>query len=477
MADEKIYCDICGCETDDYKEVDGDIVCADCLEENYVICNDCGAIIPNNEAVETGDGELVCEECIASNYVYCDECENYHRHEDTTYLENYEITVCDSCLDNNFSRCEGCGEWVSDDERYTTDGGDIYCEDCYYDRYTTCDDCGCELYRDDAICIDGCNYCDSCAEEHEEEPDYDNIYDYHAFNHYNYIPRYSKGEDSSDSSISLYGLELEVGGYCSKASEIVDRLQGNAIAMHDSSVDGFELVFMPITRKYLYNELRPVLEDALKFMINNDFKGHNAGGIHIHFTKIPNSMQVANMTRIIYGDEKDRKIWLKITQRRPENMHWCSMTSDVYDTDYILNNNIYAPAGTGNHGTALNFCTRTNTHELRIFNSNLRIERVLKNFECVFALQDYIAKASEPICDTRGFIDFVDKHAEDYPHLVAFLHEKRVFEIANRFYGDTYTSTPNSETVNSEVTNNETIEDGNEVTTDEEIRELEMSVA
>ena len=481
MEDDVIVCSICGevIANGEYEEVkSGDIVCQSCLDDHYTKCDECGEYVPTDEITITGDGDSVCETCLQNNYVLCDECGEYYREEETVYISNYSTTVCDSCCDRVYSVCTECGEYVHDDDVYRNDDGEAYCESCYDDNYYHCSDCGCEVFRDDVYWVHDEPYCECCASEHEE-CDSDDIYDYHAFNHHNYIPRYSADDDRTTNP-HLYGLELEVAGDTGYASDVLDILNGNAIAMYDSSVDGFELVFMPITRKYLYKELRPTLEKAVKFLSSHGFYGHNKGGIHVHFTQLENSMQVANMTQIMYGSEKDRKIWQKITQRRAENMHWCSMTTSVPSADEIIEHNIYAPAGTGNHGTALNYCTRTGTHELRIFNSNLRIERILKNFECVFALEDYVARASEPICNTRGFLNFVDEHAEDYPHLVAFMHEKRIFEIANRFYGDTYNSKPSDVQTLSDVKNETVVIDvveDDDIPTDSEIAELVASVA
>lgn len=448
MEEEKHVCAVCGKEfaLDDLTEVaDGDMVCQDCLDTHYIQCADCGEYYPDCETTVVANGDIVCQTCLQENYNYCEECQEYYPSDDTRYIDEYGVTVCDNCYDEHYRECYRCGAILHTDDAVYDDSGEAYCQDCYDDTYYHCTDCGCEVHRDDVRWYDDEPYCDDCYSDLDRDEDDDNgIYSYHAFNHNNYTPRYDDNESSSDNPY-LYGLELEVAGRTCYARDVVDLLQGNAISMYDSSVDGFELVFMPVTRKYMYNKLVPVLKDALKFMIDHDFEGHNKGGIHIHFTKLANSMQVANMTRIMYGNEKDKKLWMKIIQRRSENMHWCSMSTSVSSTQEILDENIYSPAGCNNHGTALNYCTRTNTHELRIFNSNLRIERIIKNFECVFALQDYVSANSEPVCDTRGFMNFVDTHSEDYPHLVSFLHEKRLFEVAHKFYGDTYTSKPKAD--------------------------------
>lgn len=440
-SDEIKYCSICGVSinADEHEVIDGKIVCEHCLKENFYQCDDCGNYVPKDEITQVGNSDHVCEACLQNNYSYCEECGEYERNEDMVYLDNWNKYVCEHCLENNYEKCYECGEYFPSDEIHWSDDNDPYCEDCYCDTFTSCDDCGCEIYRNDAYEHDGYYYCSECyanIEDDDNDEDDNGIYTYHGFNHNNYVPRYADNEEIVGTH--LYGMELEVAGSTSYARDVVDLLRGNAIAMYDSSVDGFELVFMPMSRKYIYENLKPILEETLKFMTKKGFRGHNKGGIHVHFTKLANSMQVANMTQIMYGSEQDRKLWLKITQRKESAMHWCSMSSCVPSSQDIIDQNMLAPAGYGNHGTALNFCTRTDTHELRIFNSSTRIERVMQRLECVFALEDYVARASEPICDTRGFITYVDENAEKYPTLVEFFAEMKVFDVATKFYGDHY---------------------------------------
>ena len=45
--EEKIYCSNCGelIDTDDYGELDGEILCSDCLDDYTTVCDFCGARI------------------------------------------------------------------------------------------------------------------------------------------------------------------------------------------------------------------------------------------------------------------------------------------------------------------------------------------------------------------------------------------------------------------------------------------------
>jgi formylmethanofuran dehydrogenase subunit E len=482
MEDDKIFCAICGEDITDseYEEVNGQFYCMSCLEDNFEKCDDCGEWVEAGTLTEVSNGDEVCENCLENDYSYCDDCEEYYPNEDMTYISSYDRTVCDDCLQHYYT-CNSCGEYVhEDDARMSEIEDEPYCEDCYWDRFSTCEDCGREFYQGDGYYCDddGCYYCEDCIGDHESSYHSGSIYEYHARS-VQYIPKYHDDVDRVRNEKNLYGLELEIGGDEEYADDFQDIMGDKVVLMHDGSVDGFEMVSMPVTREYFYKDFIPTLEKGLKYLSKNGCIGHNAGGIHVHFKKLDNGMQVANMARIMYGDDKDKKIWLKITQRKQHNMHWCSMNTNIYPFEKIINDNIMYPSGSSDfHGTALNYDTRTCTHELRIFNSNLRLERVLKNMECVFALEDYVRRASDLVCDTRGFITFVDEHATDYPHLADFMHEKKIFEIANKFYGDEYSSEPNNVDLLKEIANS-TLEDGSDTDTsvDEEIRELLQATA
>lgn len=93
---------------------DGEPICDDCYEENYVRCEDCGCLVDIYEAYKTIHGDYICEDCKDDYYV-----------------------------------CENCGELIPNGEEYcvtSLNGDDYYiceyCRDsgCYHYCYE-CDDC------------------------------------------------------------------------------------------------------------------------------------------------------------------------------------------------------------------------------------------------------------------------------------------------------------------------------------------------
>ena len=406
MSDDKIICPICGevvdLEADDFVEYDNEYYHTDCFDDNFSYCEDCG---------------------------------EYHPNDEVTYLDDYSKTVCDDCLDNHYYRCEACDEYIHEDDMYWGADGNPYCEDCWHERFTTCDECGETIWIDNSYYDEDnyCTYCECCYHDKHNV-----IYSYHD-EEVEYIPKYLNDEDRNNNYEQLYGLELEITGDKSTSTEFQEIMGDNVVLMRDSSVEGYEMVSMPLSRQYFYKEFIPLLDKGLKYLRDNDCTGHNGGGIHIHFKPLERGLQVANMVSILYGDDNDRDIWLAISQRTKSAMrNWCDISILDNSPASIIEHNMLSPNGYGNHDTALNYDMRTDTHELRIFNSNLRLERVMKNMECLFALEDYVKQQVDLVCTTSGFIDFVYNNKTKYPYLYNFMIEKNIFNKAYEYYNTIY---------------------------------------
>ncbi|MDD6270024.1 MAG: amidoligase family protein [Oscillospiraceae bacterium] len=97
--EEKIYCSHCGIiiDTDDYEEIDSQIVCSDCIENYTTTCDRCGAIIWDSDA----------------------------------YGDDY-TSLCHHCYENYYTRCAECDALIHNDDAYEY-GGEYYCSECYHD--------------------------------------------------------------------------------------------------------------------------------------------------------------------------------------------------------------------------------------------------------------------------------------------------------------------------------------------------------
>ena len=95
--EEKIYCSHCGelIDTDDYDELDGEILCSDCLDDYTTVCDCCGVRIWSEDA----------------------EGDDY-------------TSLCRQCYDYHYTRCEECDALIHNDDAYEYDDG-YFCHECY----------------------------------------------------------------------------------------------------------------------------------------------------------------------------------------------------------------------------------------------------------------------------------------------------------------------------------------------------------
>lgn len=414
--------------------------------ENVKICPECGEVVDmeNDDWIEYG-GEFYHQECFDESFITCYDCGEIIRIDDATWVCNDKY-VCNDCLDN-YVQCYGCENWISLNDAMRGADDMWYCGRCWCNRFTTCDECNETIWQEDSFYDEdsGHIYCEYCYNSLPPKV----IYSYHDFD--DYVPRYLNDEDRNEHYKELYGIELEITGSENTASTLQDIMGDNVVLMRDGSVDGYEMITMPMSRQYFYKEFIPTLDKGLKYLRDNGMTGHNGGGIHIHFKELQRGLETANMVNILYGTKDDIDIWLDISQRRKLAMErWCSMTTLDNSPESIVEYNLLSPNGSCNHGTALNYDDRTGTHELRIFNSNLRLERVIKNMECLFALEDYVKQQTESDklnCTTRGYIDFVYHNKTKYPYIYNFMIEKNIFNKAYEYYNDIYVIEMGNETM------------------------------
>ena len=88
------------------KIANGDYVCKECLEDDYVRCPDCGEFFAKDDMTMTDNG-LVCQECLKNYYSFCENCNSFHDKDDM-------VEVYDSPWDGNSSlMCSSCAEDVA----------------------------------------------------------------------------------------------------------------------------------------------------------------------------------------------------------------------------------------------------------------------------------------------------------------------------------------------------------------------------
>lgn len=427
-------CDICGelHSLDEGKIIEGSghtyFVCNDCDPDNYAICDDCGELVEENETIITHDDRIICEKCYESNgYYTCEHCGKIVEDNNMVYIQDTHEFVCDDCAEENYCQCMECGEWYSSDKIITDTNSQYLCEDCYCESYYTCADCG-EFVRQDDACWDAATdgmYCEYCYNSNIGNRV---INTYHSNDDWTIHYTENEYNDYMSDELTL-GLEIEVAGHADFAEGFMERVDNDLIYLErDGSVDGFEIITQPMTRKYATKLFKDKISKGFEFLKEHNFKGHNAGGIHIH-VRLPHDNAdfmscILKLKKLLYNlPTRMQYLLLQITQRKFDELkRW---SDNTYYEKLTLQNCI----SQGNRYELLNMDTRTRTLEFRMFNSNLRTERIMKNIEVVLSLLDYVETYyTVEMYDKNLFtwLDYVKHNEEKYPNLVAFINEDKI---------------------------------------------------
>ena len=421
-----------------YDNDEKDLICLECQKKyKYVICQQCGGWTLKSETKKDCDGYTVCKTCIETKYVKCEDCGKLVCIDNTTDT-SYGTKVCNKCK-RNYKQCAHCGKLVKEQDMQETADGVYYCDSCFETQTRVCSDCGRRFSRNNysgrtSRDADGNEiyYCSACQEAHI------------AVHSYGYKPSAKFKKNSKDNSDvkEFFGSEIEVSGSQSYAEQFINTVNKTTeeciYLKNDASIvhGGFEIVTQPMTRNYIYDKFSEKLEKGLEYLNNNDFKGHNMGGIHIHVSKDAlSNKQVAGMIKLLYTTEDNVKsFWLTLTQRKEENLRWGKIDANTLEfgksklMEKILNNqfdwkNNYLDRNRDRY-SAMNCSPNNKTVEFRIFNSSTRVERILKNYEIVFSLIDFTNTNTE--VTHKNYVQFVVDNKDKYKYLYEFLLEKEL---------------------------------------------------
>jgi len=98
---------------------------------NALYCSHCGALIGEDEDYEEIDGKIICMDCVNNYTCTCDEC-NELIFTSESYGDEY-TTLCSSCYNTRFTRCSCCDALIRINSAEQLDGYD-YCSECYHEE-------------------------------------------------------------------------------------------------------------------------------------------------------------------------------------------------------------------------------------------------------------------------------------------------------------------------------------------------------
>lgn len=428
-------CNICGelHSLDEGKIIKGSghtyFVCDDCSPDDYVVCDDCTELVNKWDTYTTHDNRTICDNCFESgDYSICDRCGKVAEYYHIVHIEDTEEDVCDDCAEENYYKCMECGEWYSGARIISDSDNQHLCEDCYCDSYYICPDCGEFVHQDDAYWDEATDdmYCEYCYSNKIESRV---INSYHSNNDWTIHLTESELDNYMSDKLTL-GLEIEVAGSAEYAEGFMELVDNDLIYLErDSSVDGFEIITQPMTRQYVTGVFKDKISKGFEFLKEHNFKGHNAGGIHIH-VGLPYNNELDFMScllklkKLLYNLPTNMQdLLLLITQRKSSELKRWS------DNNYYRKLTLQNCTLQCNRYELLNIDTRTRTLEFRMFNSNLRTERIMKNIEVVLSLLDYVETYYTVEMYNKNlftWLDYVKRNEEKYPNLVRFINEDKI---------------------------------------------------
>ena len=101
-------------------------------ENTRLICSCCGAELDTEDYYEM-QGELLCPDCYHNETVACEHCGERIWLDDNAGSDN--MPLCQRCYDDYYTTCECCGRIIHRDyANYDDDDDYRYCDRCYEER-------------------------------------------------------------------------------------------------------------------------------------------------------------------------------------------------------------------------------------------------------------------------------------------------------------------------------------------------------
>jgi formylmethanofuran dehydrogenase subunit E len=393
-------------------------------------CESCGEYTYKDDLIKCGDDSTVCSKCREENYFQCYHCDEWYPDDDAHTFDSNKI--CGDCFEEHYIACTHCGDILEKETALSSDDGDWYCLHCYDEVYTDCESCGHEVHRADTYYDEerDQNVCRLCYHERQGET----ILHSHGsdlsvcFHDENHLPHYVKIEGRM-----YYGMELElespVGNLGEVVEAIMDESEDDWYLEEDGSLregQGIEVIAHARTFESWRTFWSVYDERVLRVASRKHCKAHDAGtcGIHIHTSLDAwEGDQLFRLFSLLYNPQNYDTI-LTISQRQPEDLeYWSSLkVSDIGICKDDVENKT-SPFDSKYSALNITFSTL----EFRLFNSNLRLDRVQKNMEFVHALYCYTGQVKRQ-ATWKGFMSWVSRHKGTVPHLYTFLLERRILE-------------------------------------------------
>lgn len=362
IEDKRVFtCNDCGqiLIDDSFMRDDIDIiVCDNCFNDNYSLCEDCETIYKNDEISYNKElKKVLCDDC-NDNYILCEECnEPLQKDNDDCYYNENENRICENCAED-YICCEDCNDTFHIDNSQNYNGS-YFCEDCFNEKYMTCEDCN-EIVDREYIyhCEhDDCYYCENCIGSHDREDINEfptKTIDNEKDNTFNEV-KYNRA----------FGLELEISNndidYCEIENETCFGCK------EDSSLDYGAEFYSPILKGD-----KGIQEVKKLCDIVENYENDDTAGLHLHIDMRDFHENFFTVKKLYFMYNRIENIIYKVIAPCRSEAHYAMKSKIDFETIYNLKdfedlNKLYNSA--------------ENQHGSRYFGFNLNALRSHKTIE------------------------------------------------------------------------------------------------
>jgi hypothetical protein len=369
------------------------------MDDETVICSECGNREHLDAAWTSDAGNTLCETCVQ----LCYDCDAVLNDRDTiTAAGGYGLhdrTYCTNCA----SRCRSCGRAERNDDMVLARWSPgsrrrrRYCEDCA----SYCDGCdqyweGGWVHYDD---YSDMQYCENCR---ESRPSYTNDGTIRGYGH-THVQRWLGGPGGR----FYLGFENEIGTERLTAVPIQrwaeDNLRFGDVfdCKEDSSVQGFEIASQPMTPEYFED----VDWDSFFNMLNTEYpcptgtEEYDGHGLHVHIGRVafrhPETNRVDDISIAAFAYLLSQSDHLERIGRRPPT-EYCAKVHKPVSVAVIANTEKQdkqakrlRAMGHYPGRDAINL-TNENTIEIRAFKSARTAEDLRAAVRVVYVAAEYV---------------------------------------------------------------------------------------
>lgn len=388
-----------------------------------VTCDHCGAHCDSDELTETYDNR-VCADCLNNEYVLAEDTGNYIATSEAYYCANRDVYYQ---FDDDLVRPVGYrGAYWHEADCYRAQDTDDYATPEFAQAhwyYSEIDDAWYEDYEN--------------TPEYHEENNTGGVYPYdtdvmHILTYGEPCAPLKKPTITNRKSALYVGVELEIQAADEACLESAVEVLNDVLNEHygilkrDASIgeNGVEIVTRPSnfveqaeTFKRVVTELEPMINEEQVYSYKT-----GACGLHVHVSRGALTQLQIGKLQVFLNSPENTAFVDCIAQRKASSYHSRNDKLKVHEQSWGR----YVALNTTNH----------NTIEFRIFRGTLKLTSIYKSLEFVEALLTYTAPSATSIADAtsaQAFLRWLDDAKYDrrkrWPNLVKYLEQKGFLSI------------------------------------------------